>query len=134
MAARKIFTIGYEQSRPEPVLTALKKAGVQILADTRAVASSRKPGFSKRALAASLDEAGMAYLHLQKLGTPTEGRAAARAGRMEVLWSIYDKHLTTHDQSKRWTNYSPSSAPESGFAFCASSVTRRIVIVAASRR
>jgi uncharacterized protein (DUF488 family) len=89
-AARKIFTIGYEQSRPDAVLAALKKAKVQLLVDTRAVAASRKPGFSKRALAAALDEAGIGYLHLQKLGTPAEGRAAARAGRIETLWRIYD--------------------------------------------
>jgi uncharacterized protein (DUF488 family) len=97
MAARRIFTIGYEQSRPESVLDALKKAKVQILIDTRAVAASRKPGFSKSALAASLNEAGIVYVHLKKLGTPADGRAAARAGRMEALWRIYDKHLTTHD-------------------------------------
>lgn len=100
MAARRVFTIGYEQSRPESVLNALKKARVQILIDTRAVAASRKPGFSKSALAASLDELGIAYLHLQKLGTPADGRAAARAGRMDALWRIYDKHLTTHDAIK----------------------------------
>jgi uncharacterized protein (DUF488 family) len=97
MTAHKIFTIGYEQSRPEAVLAALKKAKVQLMVDTRAVAASRKPGFSKRQLAAALDEAGIAYLHLQKLGTPAEGRTAARAGRMDALWRIYDKHLKTHD-------------------------------------
>jgi uncharacterized protein (DUF488 family) len=96
-AARKLFTIGYEQSRPDSVLAALKQAKVQILVDTRAVAASRKPGFSKRALSAALDEAGISYLHLQKLGTPADGRAAARAGKMDTLWRIYDKHLKTHD-------------------------------------
>ncbi len=95
--ARRIFTIGYEQSRPPSVVDALKKAKVDILIDTRAVAASRKAGFSKRALAASLDEASIAYLHLQKLGTPADGRAAARAGKLDALWRIYDKHLRTHD-------------------------------------
>ena len=97
MTTRKIFTIGYEKSHPEAVLAALKKAKVQLLIDTRAVAASRKPGFSKRQLAAALDEVGIAYLHLQKLGTPAEGRTAARTGRMDALWRIYDKHLKTHD-------------------------------------
>lgn len=96
-AAPKLFTIGYEQSRPDAVLAALKKAKVRILVDIRAVAASRKPGFSKRALSAALDEAGIAYLHLQKLGTPADGRAAARAGRMDALWRIYEKHLKTPD-------------------------------------
>jgi uncharacterized protein (DUF488 family) len=65
------------------------------LVDTRAVAASRKPGFSKRQLAASLDEEGIGYLHLQKLGTPDEGRQAARAGKLDTLWRIYAKHLKT---------------------------------------
>jgi uncharacterized protein (DUF488 family) len=90
---RQLFTIGYEQAKPDAVLTELKRANVDLLVDTRAVAASRRPGFSKRALAASLDDAGIAYLHLQKLGTPAEGRAAARAGDADTLWKIYDKHI-----------------------------------------
>jgi uncharacterized protein (DUF488 family) len=34
-------------------------------------------------------------LHLQKLGTPAEGREAARAGDYKTLWRIYDKHIKT---------------------------------------
>ena len=97
MTAPALFTIGYEQSRPDAVMAALRKAKVQLLVDTRAVAASRKPGFSKRQLAASLDDNGIGYLHLQKLGTPAEGRQAARSGHIERLWRIYDQHLKTHD-------------------------------------
>ena len=93
----KLFTIGYEKSRPEAVQSELARARVQILVDTRAVAASRKPGFSKRQLAAFLDENCIAYLHLQKLGTPTEDRQAARTGDVEKLWRIYDTHLKTPD-------------------------------------
>ncbi len=92
-----LFTIGYEQAKPAAVLSELKRAKVDLLVDTRAVAASRRPGFSKRQLAASLDQAGIAYLHLQKLGTPTAGRAAARAGDLAALWRIYDKHIKTRD-------------------------------------
>ena len=88
-----MFTIGYEQAKPAAVLTELRRAKVNLLVDTRAVAASRRPGFSKRQLAASLDEEGIGYLHLQKLGTPTEGRQAARAGDTDALWRIYDKHI-----------------------------------------
>lgn len=88
-----LFTIGYEQAKPAAVLDELTRAKIDLLVDTRAVAASRRPGFSKRALAASLDEAGIAYLHLQKLGTPAEGRAAARDGDLKTLWRIYDKHI-----------------------------------------
>ena len=90
-----LFTIGYEKAKPDAVLSELKRAKVDLLVDTRAVAASRRPGFSKRQLAASLDETGIAYIHLQKLGTPAEGRQAARAGDFEALWRIYDKHIKT---------------------------------------
>jgi uncharacterized protein (DUF488 family) len=90
-----LFTIGYEQAKPDAVLGELKRAKVDLLVDIRAVAASRRPGFSKRQLAASLDENGISYIHLQKLGTPKSGRTAARAGDVETLWRIYDKHMKT---------------------------------------
>ncbi len=90
-----LFTIGYEHAKPAAVLGELKRAKVDLLVDTRAVAASRRPGFSKRQLAASLDEAGIAYIHLQKLGTPAQGRQAARSGDFDTLWRIYDKHIKT---------------------------------------
>jgi len=92
---RTLFTIGYEKAKPDAVLSELKRSRVDLLVDTRAVAASRRPGFSKRQLAAALDEAGIAYIHLQKLGTPAEGRQAARSGDFEALWRIYDKHIKT---------------------------------------
>jgi uncharacterized protein (DUF488 family) len=91
--SRPLFTIGYEQAKPAAVLDELKRAKVELLIDTRAVAASRRPGFSKRQLAASLQDVGIAYLHLQKLGTPAEGRAAARSGDTDSLWRIYEKHI-----------------------------------------
>ena len=90
-----LFTIGYQQAKPDAVLSELKRAKIDLLVDIRAVAASRRPGFSKRQLAASLDQAGIAYIHLQKLGTPAQGRQAARAGDFEALWRIYDKHIKT---------------------------------------
>ena len=90
---RPLFTIGYEQAKPAAVLDELRRAKIELLVDTRAVPASRRPGFSKRQLAASLEEAGISYIHLQKLGTPAEGRAAARGGDTVALWRIYDKHI-----------------------------------------
>jgi uncharacterized protein (DUF488 family) len=94
-ARPSLFTIGYEQSVPDALMTELRNARIELLVDVRAVAASRKPGFSKRQLAASLDQNGIGYLHLQTLGTPAEGRNAARAGNFEKLWTIYRKHLAT---------------------------------------
>ena len=59
------------------------------------MASSRRPGFSKSQLAAGLDERGIAYVHLRGLGTPKEGRLAARSGQYGALQKIYAKHLKT---------------------------------------
>ena len=95
--APTLFTIGYEQATVPAVLRELTRARIDLVVDTRAVAASRRPGFSKKALAAALDEQGIAYLHLQKLGTPPEGRDAARAGDHVRLWRIYARHLKTKD-------------------------------------
>ncbi|ETR75724.1 hypothetical protein X566_23915 [Afipia sp. P52-10] len=91
----KLFTIGYEQTPPKAVLDELEQAGVKLLVDVRAVTSSRRPGFSKNQLAAGLQERGIAYLHLKGLGTPKEGRLAARSGDIKTLQRIYAKHLKT---------------------------------------
>jgi uncharacterized protein (DUF488 family) len=88
-----LCTIGYEQATSAAVLEALDRARVDLLVDVRAVASSRRPGFSKRQLAAGLDERGIGYLHLRGLGTPKEGRLAARSGDAATMLRIYGKHL-----------------------------------------
>ena len=93
--AKKLFTIGYEQTRSKAVLDELESAGVKLLVDVRAVTSSRRPGFSKNQLAAGLDERGIAYVHLKGLGTPKEGRLAARSGKYDELHRIFSKHLKT---------------------------------------
>src|SRR4030088_604148 len=92
---KRLFTIGYEQTPPKAVLDELENAGVKLLVDVRAVASSRRPGFSKNQLAAGLDQRGISYLHLRGLGTPKEGRAAARSGKFDALHKIYAAHLKT---------------------------------------
>lgn len=85
----RIFTIGYEASTQPDLIAALKAAGVERLIDVRAVPLSRKPGFSKNILANGLAEAGIEYVHLKALGTPPEGREAARKGRHAELERIY---------------------------------------------
>jgi uncharacterized protein (DUF488 family) len=92
---KTLFTIGYEQTPAKAVLDELQQAGVKLLVDVRAVAASRRPGFSKTQLAAGLDERGIGYVHLRGLGTPKEGREAARSGHYETLRKIYDAHLKT---------------------------------------
>ncbi|MEA2831564.1 MAG: hypothetical protein QOF22_2312 [Bradyrhizobium sp.] len=93
--AKKLFTIGYEQTPAKAVLDELGRTGVKLLVDVRAVAASRRLGFSKSQLAAGLDERGISYLHLRALGTPKEGREAARSGKFDALHRIYAAHLKT---------------------------------------
>ena len=89
----KLFTIGYEGEPQAAVIDRLKAAGVTVLADVRAVAASRRAGFSKTILGASLHEAGIDYVHLRPLGTPKSGRDAARKGHIAEMRAIYDRHM-----------------------------------------
>lgn len=89
----KIFTIGYQGATQPEVIAALKAAGVERVIDVRAVPMSRKPGFSKKMLANGLREAGIDYVHLRALGTPPEGRYAARKNDREVLGRVYADQL-----------------------------------------
>lgn len=95
---KTLFTIGYEGLTPERLHAALKAADVSLLADVRAVANSRKRGFSKGALKAGLLEAGLGYAHFRGLGTPKSGREAARADDAGLMRRIYcEEVLDTAD-------------------------------------
>ena len=89
----KIFTIGYEGATMADFLAALTAAGVERVIDIRALPLSRRPGFSKSTLAASLAEAGIGYVHLKALGTPKPGRDAAKKGDRETLEAVYAGQL-----------------------------------------
>ena len=89
----RIFTIGYEAATVGDFVGTLKSAGVERVIDVRAVPNSRRPGFSKTPLRNALAEAGIDYVHLRALGTPADGRAAARAGRRKDLERIYAGQL-----------------------------------------
>jgi uncharacterized protein (DUF488 family) len=92
-----LATIGYESTAVPEFLATLRDAGIELLVDVRAVASSRRPGYAKTALAANLASVGIEYLHLRGLGTPKEGRVAARAGRHAEMHAIFRAHLSTPD-------------------------------------
>ncbi|TPQ48698.1 hypothetical protein C2U72_22400 [Prosthecomicrobium hirschii] len=89
----ELLTIGYEGATLVHFLATLRSAGVEVLADVRAVPISRKPGFSKKALDANLAEIGITYLHFVELGDPKPGRDAARAGRIVEFRQIYGDHI-----------------------------------------
>jgi uncharacterized protein (DUF488 family) len=91
----ELCTIGYEHRTLPELITRLKEAGVEVLIDVRAIAASRRAGFSKTLLANGLAEAGITYVHLRGLGTPKSGREAARAGRIAEMHAIFEQQLAT---------------------------------------
>ena len=93
MSGKTLFTIGYEKALLGDVLGALTTAGVSTLIDVRDRPISRRPGFSKRQLAAAIEDAGLRYIHLAALGTPPEGRLANRRREWERFWDIVDEKL-----------------------------------------
>lgn len=93
MAASKIWTIGYENVGQADFVAALKAAKIKTLIDVREIANSRRAGFSKKSLAAALDEAGIAYIHMKPLGTPKAGREAARKGDSKTMRRIFEAKM-----------------------------------------
>ncbi len=97
-----IRTVGYGAATLPEVLARLHAAGVGLLVDVRAVAASRRAGFSKTVLRTSLEAEGIGYLHLRGLGTPKLGREAARRGRVAEMRTIYAAHLATPEARDDW--------------------------------
>lgn len=93
MVVTKLYTIGYEKVGQADFVAALNAAKIKTLVDVREVANSRRAGFSKKSLAAALDEAGIAYVHMKSLGTPKLGREAARKGDTKTMTRIFEARL-----------------------------------------
>lgn len=92
-----LATIGYQGATPDSFQRALASANIELLVDIRAVASSRRAGFSKSRLSAGVEASGIDYLHLRALGTPADGRAAARAGKHAEMRKIFLAHMQTDE-------------------------------------
>jgi len=80
VGAGNFFTIGYEQSTIRRFLSLLRSHDVEVVVDVRQIPLSRKPGFSKHHLSASLENAGFEYRHVVKLGAPKRLREKLRSG------------------------------------------------------
>lgn len=73
-----LFTIGYESLKPAQFIELLKRSRIEVLVDVRELPVSRKPGFAKNALAASLTKNGIEYRHAPEFGCPRDVRHAWR--------------------------------------------------------
>ncbi len=113
-----LFTIGYERASLDSVIAALKARRIATLLDVRELPLSRRAGFSKRPLSASLAEAGIGYVHLKGLGTPKEGRVAARLGQTDRFWEIVAAKMTTPEAEHDLARAAEIAAPAAACLLC----------------
>lgn len=92
-----LYTIGYERSSLSDFVTTLQLSGVNVLADIRDRAQSRRPGFSKSALSEALLKANIRYIHFKELGDPKEGREAARRGDFVEFRRVFSKVMASDE-------------------------------------
>ena len=90
---KPIYTIGYQSATQDALVEQLLSHDIALLADIRALPLSRRAGFSKTSLASAAEQAGIAYRHFKHLGTPREGRDAARRGDYATLERVYSGQL-----------------------------------------
>jgi uncharacterized protein (DUF488 family) len=88
-----LYTAGYEGLPVTEFLEKLKGASVKVLFDIRYRPQSRKPGFSKNALAAECERVGIRYLHDPKLGTPPDQMEEMKAAG-EYTPEIFERYRT----------------------------------------
>lgn len=88
-----VFTIGYEGLGIEAFMSLLNEHGIDTIVDVRELPLSRKPSFSKKALANVLNLSGHEYVHMVELGCPKAVRDRYRA---DQDWKRYTKGFMKH--------------------------------------
>ena len=93
-----VFTIGYEGLDIDDFMSLLAEHGVETVVDVRELPLSRKPGFSKKALANVLNLSGLEYIHMVDLGCPKTVRDRYRDdGNWKRYTDGFLKYLKTQD-------------------------------------
>lgn len=96
----KIYTIGYEGLDMDEFISLLAGNDIETIVDVREMPLSRKPGFSKKALEATLNVSGREYVHMVALGCPKPIRDRYRE---DGSWARYTegflKHLATQGEA-----------------------------------
>lgn len=87
-----LIGVGYEGQDIDTFVRGLEARGVDVVVDVRLNAISRKKGFSKKALRAALDEAGIGYRHMPILGNPRSNRDGFRAPGTDEARSAHDNY------------------------------------------
>jgi uncharacterized protein (DUF488 family) len=94
-----IFTIGYEARNAPQLVSDLTAAGVEVLVDVRELPLSRRRGFSKTALRAAVEDAGMSYMHERAVGNPKQYRDAWKAGDSATGAAGYIAHINNDSRA-----------------------------------
>lgn len=92
-----VFTIGYEGINIDAFVSLLSEHGIETVVDIRELPLSRKPGFSKKALANLLNLSGYEYLHMGELGCPKPVRDSYRD---DGNWTRYTEGFLAHLDTK----------------------------------
>jgi uncharacterized protein (DUF488 family) len=88
-----LTTIGYESLSPAEFFGILQRCKVSRVVDVRELPISRRTGFAKSALAMSLAEHGIKYIHISALGCPRDIRHAYRENGD---WARYTRLFKTY--------------------------------------
>lgn len=89
-----VFTIGYEGLAVDAFMSLLAERDIETVVDVRELPLSRKPGFSKKALASVLNLSGLEYIHMVDLGCPKPVRDRYREdGNWKRYTECFVKHL-----------------------------------------
>lgn len=95
-----VFTIGYEARNAPELISDLAAAGVEVLVDVRELPLSRRRGFSKTALRAAVEHAGISYVHDRAVGNPKEYRDAWKAGDSAAGAAGYISHINNGSRAR----------------------------------
>jgi uncharacterized protein (DUF488 family) len=129
-----VFTIGYEGLNIDAFMSLLSEHDIETVVDIRELPLSRKPGFSKKALASILNLAGLEYVHMAALGCPKSVRDRYREdGNWKIYTEGFLKHLETQDSAIAELSLLASSSNcallcyEADFNFCHRSMVANAV-------
>lgn len=129
-----VYTIGYEGLDIDAFMSLLAEHGIETVVDIRELPLSRKPGFSKKALASVLNLSGLEYVHMVDLGCPRQVRDRYREdGNWKRYTDGFLKHLKTQEAAVAELSELASSSNcallcyEADFNFCHRSMVANAV-------
>ena len=97
--SQRLYTIGHSTRPLDELVALLRENGIERLADIRRYPGSRRyPHFSRDALAATLPQAGIEYIHVPQLG----GRRKPREDSPNTAWRneqfrAYADHMASEE-------------------------------------